>query len=74
MQRLVASGDPKQATEVLLFCRLAGSPNGPYVCCGRLDYVSHVKGYQPLKFVWRLRDAAELRGQEAFEELLATAE
>ena len=56
--------------QVLLFCRLPGEP---YVCCGRLAYVSHVPRRQPLKFVWRLEDAEGLRGQKAWEELMGGA-
>jgi hypothetical protein len=67
VQRLLATAD-KAADEVLLFCRLQGEP---YVCCGRLAYDSHVPRRQPLKFVWRLRDAAAVRGQPAFDAVLA---
>ena len=58
------------ATPVVLFCRLEGEP---YVCCGRLGYKSHVPRHQPLKFVWRLLDYQQLRGQEDFDELMAEA-
>ena len=60
-----SNGEP-----ILLFCRLPGEP---YVCCGRLGYLSHVPRRQPVKFLWRLLDAPKLRGQPAFEELMAAA-
>ena len=56
-----------KAEVVLLFCRLPGMP---YVCCGRLEYVSHVPRRQPLKFEWALVDLPKLRGQPDFDELL----
>ena len=55
---------------MLLFCRLPGEP---YVCCGRLQYVSHVPRRQPVKFLWQLLDVASLRGAPAFEELMSAA-
>lgn len=55
---------------VLLFCRLPGMP---YVCCGRLEYVSHVPRRQPLKFEWALVDLPKLRGRPDFDELLQAA-
>jgi hypothetical protein len=59
---------------VLLFCRQTlRVGNGPYVCCGRLGYVSHDPRRRPLKFVWELRDAAQLRSADAFQELLREA-
>ena len=76
MQRLLAaapadegegggsSSSSSAAEPVLLFCRLPGEP---YVCCGRLSYVSHVPRRQPLKFVWRLLDEPRLRGKEAWQ-------
>lgn len=64
-----ASSSSKAAVKeaVLLFCRLPGEP---YVCCGRLSYVKHVAGRQPLKFVWKLEDAPALKGQPDFEALM----
>ena len=66
VQRLIAAKDGTEASAdtVLLFCRLKGEP---YVCCGRLGYVSHVPRRQPLKFVWRLRDMPQLHGKADFE-------
>ena len=57
---------------VLLFCRGLNDRGGyePYVCCGRLGYVSHVPGIQPLKFVWRLLDADGLKGMPDFDDLM----
>ena len=62
---------------VLLFCRLlepgSSSKYEPYVCCGRLQYASHDGRRQPIKFVWRLRDAAALRKTDGFKDVLAAA-
>ena len=71
VQRLLAT--KRSATTVrdslLLFCRLPGEP---YVCCGRLEYVSHDPASSPLKFVWALIDADELlERSEAFGEIVA---
>ena len=57
----------KTAAHVLLFCRLPGEP---YICCGRLGYVSHQPGRRPIKFVWALRDVDRLRESEHFRALL----
>ena len=65
-----ASSSSGKGTPVLLFCRLPGEP---YVCCGRLRYLSHVPGRQPVKFLWQLVDVARLRGAPAFEELMSAA-
>ena len=65
-----AASSATKGEAVLLFCRLPGEP---YVCCGRVGYISHVPRRQPVKFVWRLLDAQELRGQPAFEELMKAA-
>ena len=54
--------------EVLLFCRLVGEP---YVCCGRLRYVSHDARRLPVKFVWNLADIQQLRKSEAFQSILS---
>jgi len=60
---------------VLLFCRLQQEGSSePYVCCGRLEYVSHDPSRQPLKFVWSLRDLETLRKSADFRELLAAAD
>ena len=69
VQRLLEGADEgaKSAAHVLLFCRLPGEP---YVCCGRLGYVSHNPGRRPIKFVWALRDFERLRGSEHFQALL----
>ena len=69
VQRLLEGADEgaKSAAHVLLFCRLPGEP---YVCCGRLGYVSHNPGRRPIKFVWALRDVDRLRGSEHFQALL----
>ena len=69
VQRLIAGRDA-----VLLFCRVEKEGRKePYVCCGKLGYVSHVPRRQPLKFVWRLEDAEGLKGQEAWEEVIGEA-
>jgi len=66
VQRLLGGKDA-----ILLFCRLDGEP---YVCCGRLEYLSHVPTRQPLKFEWRLADASALQGSEEFRELISAAD
>lgn len=66
-----ASSAKKKVDPILLFCRLPGEP---YVCCGRLQYVSHVPRRQPIKFNWRLLDIHELRGKPAFDALMEEAE
>ena len=58
VQRLISGKEP-----VLLFCRL---PSEPYICCGRLAYVRHVPGRQPLKFEWGLSDLPVLKESAAF--------
>ena len=58
-------------SSVVLLCRLPGEP---YVCCGRLEYLSHVPGRQPLKFEWRLADLPALRQSADFRALLAAAD
>jgi hypothetical protein len=74
IQRLLSSGAAKASKGapegVLLFCRLPGEP---YVCCGRLGYVTHKPGRQPLKFVWRLLDVGALREREPFRRLMSEA-
>lgn len=70
VRRLLAGKDA-----VLLFCRLQQEGSSePYVCCGRLAYVSHDPSRQPLKFVWSLRDLEMLRKSADFRELLAAAD
>ena len=70
VRRLLAGKDA-----VLLFCRLQQEGSSePYVCCGRLAYVSHDQSRQPLKFVWSLRDLEMLRKSADFRELLAAAD
>ena len=66
----VAASSARKGDPVLLFCRLPGEP---YVCCGRLQYVSHVPRRSPIKFHWRLLDIHELRGQTAFDALMEEA-
>ena len=71
VQRLIGSSRGGK-DKIVLFCRLPGEP---YVCCGHLEYVSHVPGRQPLKFVWRLVDhgKGKLEKGEAFAELMREA-
>jgi hypothetical protein len=48
---------------IVLWCRqyrVEAKQFGPYVCLGRLGYESHVKGSNPLAFVWRLLDYDDL--------------
>jgi hypothetical protein len=71
VQRLLATkrANAGRRDELLLFCRLPGEP---YVCCGRLAYVSHEPSSTPLRFVWSLVDAEQLRkSSEPFRQLIA---
>jgi hypothetical protein len=54
--------------EVLLFCRLIGEP---YICCGRLSYVSHDARRLPVKFIWDLVDHERLKPSEDFRQIIA---
>ena len=65
VQRLTSTNET-----VLLFCRLPGEP---YICCGRLAYVSHVPSRRPLKFLWKLLDLPALNKSNGFKELLSFA-
>lgn len=49
------------AAAVCLAVRL---PDEPYIWCGELDYVAHDPRTTPIRFVWRLRDAAALKARE----------
>ncbi|CBJ25836.1 conserved unknown protein [Ectocarpus siliculosus] len=60
----------KSGDVVLLFCRL---PNEPYVFCGRLGYSKHWAGERPVRFVWRLIDAAGLTKRPDFKAILEAA-
>jgi hypothetical protein len=71
VQRLLATNRATggRRDTLLLFCRL---PAEPYVCCGRLAYVSHEPSSSPLRFVWSLLDADQLlESSEPFRLLLA---
>ena len=58
------------STTVLLFCRLVVPITQPYVCCGKLKYVSHDFRRRPLKFTWELEQREELVKSAAFAQLL----
>lgn len=58
-------GEPKG--DVLLFCR---KPGEPYVYLGRLEVVDCDVRKLPIKFVWRLKDHADLKGLPDFVELV----
>ena len=48
--------------DIVLWCRfMNGSQAQPYICLGRLAYVSHTHGTQPLQFVWKLLDHKKLQ-------------
>ncbi|CAN0410566.1 unnamed protein product [Ectocarpus sp. 12 AP-2014] len=66
----VEGGGGKSGDVVLLFCRL---PNEPYVFCGRLGYSKHWAGERPVRFVWRLIDAAGLTKRPDFKAILEAA-
>ena len=56
IKRLAGSGE-----DIILWTRFCdGSKTSPYVCLGRLEYVSHDEEVHPVKFVWRLKDYEEL--------------
>ena len=51
-------------TNIVLWCRrynLETKTLSPYVCLGRLKYLSHEIGSHPLKFVWDLKDYVALQ-------------
>ncbi len=67
------SGSPSGDDEhdaVLLFCRL---PSAPYVFCGRLGYSKHWSAERPVRFVWRLLDAARLAQWPDFGDIVELA-
>lgn len=66
----VEGGGGKSGDVVLLFCRL---PNEPYVFCGRLGYSKHWAAERPVRFVWRLLDAAGLTKRPDFKAILEAA-
>ena len=44
---------------IVLWCRMYNEEKrtfGPYICMGRLGYVSHIPGSSPLSFIWNLLD------------------
>jgi len=48
-------------SNILLFTRfMEGSKSEPYVCLGRLGYITHDPNSSPMKWVWKLQDFAEL--------------
>lgn len=48
--------------DIILWCRfMDGSQAQPYICLGRLTYVSHTPGTRPLEFVWELLDYDKLQ-------------
>lgn len=65
VERLIGSVTSKMP--ILLLCRLPGEP---YVCCGRLKYVSHVPRRQPLKFTWQLADEPMMRERPDFKAIM----
>ena len=69
------------SSKIVLWCRRFDSEQKrfhPYVCLGRLSYVSHEPGSQPLAFVWSLLDAQRLKKsdssavRESFQQILET--
>jgi hypothetical protein len=69
------------SSKIVLWCRRFDANQKrfhPYVCLGRLSYVSHEPGSQPLAFVWSLLDAQRLKKndsttiREYFQQILET--
>lgn len=69
IRRLLGTAHSSNTT-VLLFCRLVIPNAQPYVCCGKLRYVSHDFRRRPLKFTWELEQHEELVKSAAFMQLL----
>ena len=65
---------------IVLWCRMYNEEKrtfGPYICMGRLGYVSHIPGSSPLSFVWNLLDYDALQNhsdpsvREQFQQVIS---
>ena len=57
--------------DIILWCRfMDGSRAQPYICLGRLGYVSHQSGVIPVEFMWELLDYKNLEDKTLFQQVI----